>query len=81
MTVYTLFPGDTLLVIAIAALVLGSVLLLAAFLGLGARRQDPALVSIMNQVNGHPGTGAPVREAYIADIVDAPAAPLALTGR
>lgn len=79
MTVYTLFSGDSLLVIAIAALILGSALVIAPFLGLGVKRQDPALQSIMDQVNGYPGASARFREAYIADIVDAPAAPRSLT--
>lgn len=79
MNLYTLFPGDTLLVISIAAFVLGTAILLAPFLGVGAKRKDPALTAIMQQVNGHPGASARVREAYIADIVDASAAPQALT--
>jgi hypothetical protein len=75
MSVYNYFPGDTLLVISIVAFFLGSTLLAAAFLGLGARRQDPALASIMKQVADTPA--APLRETYIADIVDGPAAPAA----
>jgi hypothetical protein len=74
MNLYTLFPGDTLLVIAIAAFVFGAALILAVFLGAGATRQDAALASIMQQVSA-----APARETYIADIVDAPSASLSLT--
>jgi hypothetical protein len=77
MNLYTLFPGDTLLVIAIAAFVFGAALILAVFLGAGATRQDTALASIMQQVSAAPAT--PVRETYIADIVDAPSASLSLT--
>lgn len=76
MTVYTLFPGISLLVIAIAGLVLGAALVIAPLLGVGARRQDPALASVLQQVADAPAE--PLRETYIADIVDAPAAPLAL---
>ncbi|QOT19658.1 hypothetical protein [Paenarthrobacter sp. YJN-5] len=79
MNLYTLFPGDTLLVIAIAAFIIGGGLLLSLFLRAGARRQDPALASILNQVASAPS--GPLRESYIADIVDAPssAGPRALT--
>lgn len=76
MNVYTLFPGDTLLVIAVVALALGAVMVLAPFLGVEAARQDPALASILQQVADAPS--GPARETYIADIVDAPSAPLAL---
>lgn len=79
MTSIYAFNGTPLLVFAIVALVVGSVLLVAPFLGLGAKRNDAALDSSMNQIDGCPGASARAREAYIADIVDAPAAPLALT--
>lgn len=70
MNLYTLFPGDTLLVIAAAAFAIGTAMILAPFFGLGARRQDPALASILQQVAAAPAQ--PLREAYIADIVDGP---------
>lgn len=64
MSVYSYYPGDTLLVISIVAFFLGSALLVAAFLGLGAKRQNPALATILKR---------------IADTPAAPAALLALT--
>jgi hypothetical protein len=80
MTVYSIFPGNTLLVIAMVAFAVGAALLAAPFLGVGAKRKDPALASILRQVAAAPAE--PLRETYIADIVDGPAAPpahLALT--
>jgi hypothetical protein len=80
MNLYTLFPGNTLLVIAVAAFAVGAALILAVFLGAGARRPDTALASILQQVAAAPAApAAPVRETFIADIVDARPAPLALT--
>lgn len=75
MNLYAYFPGDTLLVIAVAAFIIGSGLLLAVFLGAGAKRQDRGLTPILQQVAAAPA--APLRETYIADIVDGPPAPLA----
>lgn len=80
-TSFDLFAGNSLLIIALVAGVLGVAMITAPFLGVGARRpEDTALESILRQI----AEQGPVveRESFIGEIVDepAPARTLALAG-
>ncbi|GAA4033639.1 hypothetical protein GCM10023063_16750 [Arthrobacter methylotrophus] len=66
------YNGTPLLVFAITALLVGAAMVAGPFFGLGAKRKNPALESILGQIASHQPAAAPLKETYIADIVDAP---------
>lgn len=81
MTVFglDLYSGNTLLIIAATAAVMGVAFIASAFVAAG-RNPEPAVESMLRQIQDF--TPAPVREEFIAEIVDSPAAlrQLALSG-
>lgn len=79
-TQFDLFSGTPLLVLAICLLVVGAAFLVAPFLGVGAKRPDPALEAVLRQIEGY-DKAAPAREAFDGIIVEdsLPARQLALT--
>lgn len=67
MSLFDFVSTDTLGLIAAITLPLGLAMLVAPFLGIGAKRTDPYLAAMLRQVSD-----APARETYIGEIVDAP---------
>ncbi|MBG0738716.1 hypothetical protein IV500_04695 [Paeniglutamicibacter antarcticus] len=77
MNVYTLFPGDTLLLVAGSAFLIGATLIVALVLGVGAKRRDSALTSMLKQISAT--HNAPLRKTYLVEIVDETGNALALS--